>query len=189
MRYWFVFMLLFPGVSFAEMPQTFNNMTFGQPPEAKMICVRGPCSTKQIRPDVGQNKIELGEYVRPVDITIYGNWQITPPIYFFYKDKFVKVAFNLLCGQDNSQRCMDDTLDQLQQEYDLELLNDASMVVNEGQAMQTRNYQVGKNLKVRMSYQKINNYWRLPSVIIENIPLLETMRRDARSHRRKPASN
>lgn len=187
MRFLFLFLIFFPCSAFAENPQTFNNMTFGQPPEVDMICVKGPCSTKQIRPDVKQNKIEIGEYVRPIDITIYGDWQITPPIYTFYKDKFVKVRFDLLCDQEISQRCMDETLLRLQQEYDLEFHGDASMVFNESQAMQNRTYQVGKDMLVKITYQKNNDYWRLPSVLIENIPMMEALRHDARSSLEKPA--
>jgi len=170
-----------PSISLAEAPQTFNNITFGQPPEAEMICIKGPCSTKQLRPDIEQNKIGMGQYIRSVDITTYGGWEVTPPTYSFYKDKFVRVSFNLLCEHDNSQRCIDETLEKLRQDYDLELQNDASMEVSEALAIQNRTYRVGEDMVVKISYQKINDYWRLPSVTIENIPLMESMRSDVRS--------
>ena len=174
-----VVLFFIPALALAEIPQTFNNMTFGQPPEVDMICTRGPCSTNSIRPDVKQNKIEMSYYVRPADITTYGNWEISTPRYMFYKDKFFRVIFDIICDDTDSQRCIDETVEKLSQEYELETLYDLS-TEDEDFAVQKRSYSVGSDTKVSITQVTKRSNFQRPFVTIENNSLLAAAQKDAR---------
>ena len=174
-----VVLFFIPALALAEIPQTFNNMTFGQPPEADMICTRGPCSTNSIRPDVKQNKIEMSYYVRPDDITTYGNWEISTPRYMFYKDKFFKVVFNIICDYADYQRCIDETVEKLSQEYELETLSDVS-TEDEDFAVQYRSYSVGNDTNVSITQITKDGNGRQPSVLIQSKSLLAAAQREVR---------
>ena len=174
-----VCILFFPCFAQAEIQTTFGSMTFGQPPEDGMICTVGPCSTEQLRPDIRQNKIDSSDYIKPTDITHYGDWEITSPVYRFFEGRFVRVNFDILCDESQAQRCMKEVADALDQEYGLELLENWVMEVNEDQSIEAQTYKTGDDTIINISLNNISRRSSRPTVIIESHSMMEKMRKSA----------
>ena len=169
--------LLFPCIVQAEIQTTFGSMTFGQPPEAGMICTVGPCDTEQLRPDIRHNKIDSSDYIKPTDITHYGGWEITSPVYSFFEGRFVRVDFDILCDESQAQRCMKEVADALDLEYGLELLENWVMEVSEGQSLEGQTYKTGDDTIVNISLDSSSRRTSTPTVIIESHSMMEKMRK------------
>jgi len=168
--------------SFAEPLFFFGDLTFGQPPETEMICVKGPCPSEPLRPDIRQNKINLAVYKLPVDITTYGEWEITSPQYSFYEDRLARVSFSVLCDEGSSIRCMDSVASALDREYGLEQMDDFSFEFSDKNSYIGRHYKIGQDIDVLMHHDQSEWRGRQPVVVIESRSLMEELRRDARKN-------
>lgn len=186
MRLLFVACFLFyPFLAQAEIQTTFGSMTFGQPPEDGMICINGPCSFGQIRPDILQNKIDLSIYKKPVDITTYGGWEISSPEYSFFEDRLYRVAFNIQCVYGFKISCRDDQIRRsieevtyaLDQEYGLEIINNVAVELNATQSYELQKYKTGDDTIIEIGFDKSDQGLSRPYVIIDSYSMIEKVRK------------
>jgi hypothetical protein len=169
--------LLFPCLAQAEVQTTFGTMTFGQPPEDGMICVVGPCSSEQLRADIRHNKIDLSDYIKPTDITNYGGWQISSPVYSFFEGRLVRVVFNIQCDKDQAQRCMKEVADALDLEYGLELLENFMMEFDETLSIEAQTYKTGDDTVIYIGFNNSISRANSPTVFIQSHSMMEKMRK------------
>lgn len=169
--------LLFPCLALAEIPTTFGSMTFGQPPEEGMVCIVGPCSTEQLRPDIKQSKIDWSIYKKSSDITIYGGWEISSPEYSFIEGRFAKVSFFIECEKSQALRCMEEVADALDQEYGLELLKNVVIEESEDQSFEGQVYKAGEDTLIKFSFENSSRRPTMPLLAIEAHSMMEKMRK------------